>query len=198
MNSGQSSCSARRHSSRSARSNKEQARSCPTGSLSLCAKTVPPASSNAAISGSTAIDFLHCCVLIHHPAKRHGSHRPSGTAGVGVEVTGVPGANGRGASPTTVPAGSFSTNLGFHGPEINIRAITAITTKAAIIGQLILLISTSSARPAFQPAPAGKVPILAPAIRLPRVSVGRPSMPKVRILKPGLPVNLCPDCVAYA
>jgi hypothetical protein len=68
---------------------------------------------------------------------------------VGAEVTGVPGASGRGAPPTTVPAGSFSTNLGFHGPEINIRAITAITTKAAIIGQLILLISTSSAQPAF-------------------------------------------------
>ena len=72
------------------------------------------------------------------------THRPSGTtAGVGAEVIGVPGANGRGGPPITIPAGSFSTNLGLHGPEINIRAITAITTKAAIIGQLILLISTS-------------------------------------------------------
>jgi hypothetical protein len=40
-----------------------------------------------------------------------------------------------------VPAGSFSTILGLHGPEINIRAITAITTMAAIIGNLILFIS---------------------------------------------------------
>jgi hypothetical protein len=34
----------------------------------------------------------------------------------------------------------LSTVLGLHGPESNIRAITAITTKAATIGQLILLI----------------------------------------------------------
>jgi hypothetical protein len=59
---------------------------------------------------------------------------------VGAEVIGVPGASGRGGSPTTIPAGSFSTILGLHGPEINKRAITAITTKAAIIGQRILLI----------------------------------------------------------
>ena len=72
-----------------------------------------------------------------------GLYRPSGTAGVGAEVIGVPGANGRGGPPITVPAVSFSTNLGLHGPEIIIRAITAITTKATIIGQLILLISTS-------------------------------------------------------
>jgi hypothetical protein len=39
-----------------------------------------------------------------------------------------------------MPAGSFSTILGLYGPESNIRAITAITTKAAIIGQRILLI----------------------------------------------------------
>ena len=71
------------------------------------------------------------------------THRPSGTAGVGAEVIGVPGANGRDGPPTTIPAGSFSTDLGLHGPEIIIRAITAITTKAAIIGQLILFISTS-------------------------------------------------------
>jgi hypothetical protein len=62
---------------------------------------------------------------------------------VGAEVIGVPGANGRGGPPITIPAGSFSTNLGLHGPEINIRATTAITTKAAIIDQLILLISTN-------------------------------------------------------
>ena len=62
---------------------------------------------------------------------------------MGAEVIGVPGANGRGGPPITIPAGSFSTNLGLHGPEINIRAIAAITTKAASIGQLILLTSTS-------------------------------------------------------
>jgi hypothetical protein len=39
-----------------------------------------------------------------------------------------------------MPAGAFSTTLGLHGPEINIRTVTAITTKAAIIGQLILFI----------------------------------------------------------
>jgi len=39
-----------------------------------------------------------------------------------------------------MPAESFSTILVIHGPESNIRAITAITTKAAIIGHLILLI----------------------------------------------------------
>jgi len=55
-------------------------------------------------------------------------------------VIGVPGGSGRGGPPTTIPAGSFSTILGLHGPDSNIRAITAITTKAAIIGQLILLI----------------------------------------------------------
>jgi len=70
------------------------------------------------------------------------AHRPSGTAGMGAELIGVPGANERSGPPTTIPAGSFSTNLGLHGPEINISAITAKTTKAAIIGQLILLIST--------------------------------------------------------
>jgi hypothetical protein len=58
---------------------------------------------------------------------------------VDAEVIGVPGASGRSGPPTTIPAGSFSTNLGLHGPEINIRAITAIATTAAIIGQLILL-----------------------------------------------------------
>ena len=75
------------------------------------------------------------------------TYRPSGTARVG--VIGVPGGTGRGGPPTTIPAGSFSTHLGLHGPEINIRAVTAETTKAAIIGQLILLISQSSAQPAF-------------------------------------------------
>jgi hypothetical protein len=39
-----------------------------------------------------------------------------------------------------MPAGSFSTVLGFQGPEINKRATTAITTMAIIIGQLNLLI----------------------------------------------------------
>ena len=68
------------------------------------------------------------------------THRPSGTATVGAESTGVPGASGRGGPLMTIPVGSFSTNLGLHGPEINIRAITAITTMAVIIGQLILLI----------------------------------------------------------
>ena len=84
--------------------------------------------------------------LTRLPPSTVARHRPSGTAGVGADVIGVPGGNGRGGPPTTIPAGSFSTNLGFHGPEINIRAITAITTKAAIIGQLILLISQSSAQ----------------------------------------------------
>ena len=55
-------------------------------------------------------------------------------------MIGVPGGSGRGGPPTTIPAGSFSTIRGLHGPDSNIRAITAITTKAAIIGQLILLI----------------------------------------------------------
>ena len=50
---------------------------------------------------------------------------------------------GRGGPPTTIPAGSFSTTLGLHGPESNKRAITPIITKAAIIGQLILLIEFS-------------------------------------------------------
>ena len=58
----------------------------------------------------------------------------------GTVVTGVPGASGRGGPPTTIPPGSFSTILGLHGPESNMSAITAITTTAAIIGQLILLI----------------------------------------------------------
>lgn len=49
----------------------------------------------------------------------------------------------RGEPPTGEPAPSLSTNLGFYGPEINKRAITAIATKAAIIGQLILLIMFS-------------------------------------------------------
>jgi hypothetical protein len=43
-------------------------------------------------------------------------------------------------SPTTTPTGSFSTTLGLNGPDSSIRAITAMTTKAAIIGQLTLLI----------------------------------------------------------
>lgn len=42
-----------------------------------------------------------------------------------------------------MPAESFSINRGLHGPEINKRAITAMTAKAAIIGQLVLFISTS-------------------------------------------------------
>jgi hypothetical protein len=58
-------------------------------------------------------------------------------------VIGVPGARGRGGPPTTIPAGSFSTTLGLHGPESNKRAVTPIITKAAIIGQLILLIEFS-------------------------------------------------------
>ena len=58
-------------------------------------------------------------------------------------MIGVPGARGRGGPPTTIPAGSFSTTLGLHGPESNKRAITPIITKAAIIGQLILLIEFS-------------------------------------------------------
>ena len=57
-----------------------------------------------------------------------------------VSVIGVPGASGRGGPLMTMPAGSFSTILGLHGPESNMSAITAITTTAAIIGQLILLI----------------------------------------------------------
>ena len=61
------------------------------------------------------------------------------------ELIGVPGANGRGGPLTGTPAAAFSTNLGLHGPEINKRAVTAITTKAAAIAQLILLIRTSPA-----------------------------------------------------
>ena len=57
---------------------------------------------------------------------RQSRHLPSGTAGVGAEAIGVPGAPGLGGPPATIPAGFFSTNLRFHGPEINIRAITAI------------------------------------------------------------------------
>ena len=96
------------------------------------------------------------------------TYRPSGTtAGVGAEVIGVPGANGRGGPPITIPAGSFSTNLGLHGPEINIRAITAITTKAAIIGQLILLISTSPPLNRHSNRPRRARFLLAPAMLLP-------------------------------
>jgi len=64
---------------------------------------------------------------------------------VGAELIGVPGANGRGGPPTGTPVASLSTNLGLHGPEINKRAITAITTRAAAIAQLILFIRTSPA-----------------------------------------------------
>ena len=52
----------------------------------------------------------------------------------------VPGACGRGGPPISIPAWSLSTDLGFHGPEINKRAKTAITTTATMTGQRILLI----------------------------------------------------------
>jgi len=54
---------------------------------------------------------------------RQSRHLPSGTAGVGAEAIGVPGLGGR---RITKQKRFFSTNLRFHGPEINIRAITAI------------------------------------------------------------------------
>jgi hypothetical protein len=69
-----------------------------------------------------------------------------------VGIIGVPGAGGRGGPPTTMPAGSFSTILGSHGPEINNRAITAMTTKATIIGQRILLMLFS---PGIDPVVSG-------------------------------------------
>ncbi|MBR1252073.1 hypothetical protein JQ609_34805 [Bradyrhizobium sp. AUGA SZCCT0169] len=58
-------------------------------------------------------------------------------------MIGVPGANGRGGPSVGTPTASLSTNLGLHGPAINKRTVTAMTTTAAPIAQLILLIRTS-------------------------------------------------------